>query len=32
MNAAELPRLTITDLREMLRKREVSPREVIEEG
>jgi aspartyl-tRNA(Asn)/glutamyl-tRNA(Gln) amidotransferase subunit A len=30
MNPAELPGLTITELRELLRKREVSPREVIE--
>lgn len=30
MNAADLPRLTIADLRPLLRKREVSPRDVIE--
>ncbi len=30
MNAADLPALTITELREFLRKREISPREVLE--
>jgi aspartyl-tRNA(Asn)/glutamyl-tRNA(Gln) amidotransferase subunit A len=30
MNPADLPGLTISDLRELLRKREVAPREVIE--
>src|SRR5205814_858911 len=30
MTKSDLPRLTITELRELLRRREVSPREVIE--